>query len=82
VTSPGVEPISYAIFRKSGVSTRASDAERDEHSLAHRYLGPEVGDRYMESATDGRRDDGAMILVRMRPERWLTADYSKEDVGL
>jgi len=63
------------------VNIEPSDAERDERALAHRYLGPEAGDRYMGSATDDR-DGDAMILIRMRPERWLTADYSKEDVGL
>ena len=58
-----------------------SDVERNERQLAHRYLGAEAGDRYIGSSTDDR-DDDLMILVRMRPERWLTADYSKEDVGL
>jgi len=74
-------PYKYASVEGPIVRIEPSDAERDERPLAHRYLGAEAGDRYMESAMDGRADD-AMILVRMRPERWLTADYSKEDVGL
>jgi PPOX class probable F420-dependent enzyme len=74
-------PYKYASVEGPIVRIEPSDAERDERPLAHRYLGPEAGDHYMASAMDGRAGD-AMILVRMRPERWLTADYSKEDVGL
>jgi PPOX class probable F420-dependent enzyme len=74
-------PYRYASVEGPVIGIEPSDAERNERALAHRYLGLEAGDRYMESATEGR-DDDAMILVRMRPERWLTADYSKEDVGL
>ena len=74
-------PYKYASVEGPVVRIEPSDAERHERVLAHRYLGPEAGDRYMESAADDR-DDDEMILIRMRPERWLTADYSKEEVGL
>ena len=74
-------PYKYASVEGPIIRIESSDAERHERALAHRYLGSEAGDRYMESATDDR-DDDAMILIRMRPERWLTADYSKEEVGL
>lgn len=43
-------------------------------ALAHRYLGPELGDRYVASTNvDG------MLLVRMRPEHWSSADFGKRD---
>jgi nitroimidazol reductase NimA-like FMN-containing flavoprotein (pyridoxamine 5'-phosphate oxidase superfamily) len=74
-------PYKYASVEGPIIRIEPSDAERHERALAHRYLGPEAGDRYMESEADGR-DDDEMILIHMRPERWLTADYSKEDVGL
>jgi nitroimidazol reductase NimA-like FMN-containing flavoprotein (pyridoxamine 5'-phosphate oxidase superfamily) len=74
-------PYKYASVEGPIVRIEPSDAERHERALAHRYLGPEAGDRYMESTADDR-DDDEMILIRMRPERWLTADYSKEEVGL
>ena len=74
-------PYKYASVEGPIIQIEPSDAERHERPLAHRYLGPEAGDRYMESSTDGQ-DADAMILIHMRPERWLTADYSKEDVGL
>jgi hypothetical protein len=41
--------------------------------MAHRYLGRELGDRYLESEADGES-----ILVRIRPERWLSVDYGKQ----
>ena len=74
-------PYRYVSVEGPVVRIEPSDVERNERLLAHRYLGAKAGDRYIASATDGR-DDDLMILVRMRPERWLTADYSKEDVGL
>jgi nitroimidazol reductase NimA-like FMN-containing flavoprotein (pyridoxamine 5'-phosphate oxidase superfamily) len=57
------------------IAIEAADLERDRRPLAHRYLGTELGDRYIE---DGREVVGN-VLVRMRPERWLTVDYAKHD---
>ena len=53
-------------------------ADREQHArpLARRYLGRELGDRYIEQ-TGGARDGGS-VLIRLRPERWLTVDYSKQ----
>jgi len=52
------------------------DLERHERPMAHRYLGPDFGNRYIE-ATRGA-GPVANLLVKMRPERWLTVDYGKE----
>jgi len=54
-----------------------SDVERDGRTLAHRYLGREIGDRYIE-ATDSAESRSANIRVTLRPERWLTTDYAKQ----
>jgi hypothetical protein len=48
--------------------------ERDLRPLAHRYLGAAEGDRFVEQTRAGQADN---ILLRLRPERWLTADYAK-----
>jgi hypothetical protein len=45
--------------------------------LAHRYLGKEMGDRYVEE-TRNLPTHADNVLIRMRPQRWLTTDYSKE----
>jgi len=50
------------------------DFERDIRGIAHRYLGAQQGDKYLQMAADERADN---ILVSVRPERWLTADYAK-----
>ena len=44
------------------------DLERD---LAHRYLGQEIGDVYLASVADT-----VSRVVRLRPTRWRTVDYS------
>jgi nitroimidazol reductase NimA-like FMN-containing flavoprotein (pyridoxamine 5'-phosphate oxidase superfamily) len=54
-----------------------SDLERAERPLARRYLGRELGDRYLE-ATGGAEARGGNIRVALRPERWLTTDYAKQ----
>ena len=51
--------------------------ERDERPLAHRYLGADFGDRYIE-ATGGAAARANNILVKLRPEHWLTVDYAKQ----
>ena len=67
-------PYKYVSVEGPIVAVEAADLERDRRPLAHRYLGTELGDRYIES----RRDVVGNTLVRMRPERWLTVDYAKE----
>jgi hypothetical protein len=59
------------------VETAPAQLERDTRPLAHRYLGRELGDRYIE-ATGGSGARGGEIVVRMRPERWLSVDYKKQ----
>jgi nitroimidazol reductase NimA-like FMN-containing flavoprotein (pyridoxamine 5'-phosphate oxidase superfamily) len=50
---------------------RAADEEDDSRPMAHRYLGPDIGDQYVESA------DEQSLKFCMRPERWWSVDYSK-----
>jgi PPOX class probable F420-dependent enzyme len=44
-------------------------------AMARRYLGPEGGDRYVASNPDAA---GENVMIRMRPEHWLTVDYGKQ----
>ena len=52
------------------------DLERDIHSMAIRYYGTKNGESYFAqvSQSDNWKND---ILVRIHPERWMTADFSK-----
>lgn len=71
-------PYKYASVEGPIVSTEAADIERDLRPLARRYLGKEGGDRYVEE-TRNLPTHADNVLIRMRPERWLTTDYSKEN---
>jgi hypothetical protein len=69
-----------AAFRRALDRARASgelSPARDLRSLARRYLGKEMGDRYV-AETRNLPTHTDNVLIRMRPERWLTTDYSKE----
>ena len=70
-------PYKYVSVEGPITSIEPSDLEEHERPLAHRYLNPEFGDRYIE-ATGGAEARSGNILVKMRPERWLTTDYSKQ----
>jgi len=68
-------PYKYVSVEGPITSIDKPDLERDERPMAHRYLGQEFGDGYIETTRgDGDADN---ILVKMRPERWLTIDYAK-----
>ena len=69
-------PYKYVSVEGPIVSTLPSDPENDLRPMARRYLGEERGDAYV-AATAGDREEAASIVVRMRPERWLTVDYGK-----
>ena len=70
-------PYKYVSVEGPIVEIVPADLERDTRPLAHRYLGPDFGDQYIE-ATSGQNDRLESVSVRMRPERWLTVDYAKE----
>jgi PPOX class probable F420-dependent enzyme len=44
-------------------------------ALARRYLGVKGGDAYVAATWQGYEKD-PNVLVRIRPERWLTVDYT------
>ncbi len=70
-------PYKYVSVEGPVTSMEPADVERDVRPLARRYLGRELGDRYV-SATTGEDAGGDTVLFRMRPERWLSTDYAKE----
>ena len=43
-----------------------------ERSLAYRYLGPEIGEVYLEAIADT-----VSRVVRLSPSRWRTVDYGR-----
>lgn len=63
-------PFKYVTVEGPAVAEEADLAERLE--IAERYLGPEGGQAFMRENPEV--DD---IVVRLTPERWLTADFGK-----
>jgi nitroimidazol reductase NimA-like FMN-containing flavoprotein (pyridoxamine 5'-phosphate oxidase superfamily) len=70
-------PYKYVSVEGPIAAIERPDLEKHLRPLARRYLGPELGDRYV-AATRADGETGESILVRMRPERWLTVDYAKQ----
>lgn len=68
-------PYQYVSIEGPIAAIELADLERHSRVLAHRYLGRELGDRYL--AGSGPDDRDGSIVVRIRPERWLTVDYGK-----
>jgi len=55
------------------------DFERDVREMALRYLGPRMGEAYLAATyPQGTTDE---LLVRLRPERWWSADFRKLGAG-
>jgi len=52
------------------------DYETDVRGVAIRYLGEQVGEMYLAMTAEQRAGEGE-VLVSLRPERWLTADFRK-----
>lgn len=67
------ENLPYKYVSVEGPVSSATDADVDDTlSMAHRYMGQELGDL----CTEGTAGD-SIRRVAMRPERWFTVDYAK-----
>ena len=69
-------PYQYVSVEGPIVTVEPSHRDRDTLPMAQRYLGEELGRQYVAATSDEREARGS-IVVRMRPERWLTVDYKK-----
>lgn len=52
---------------------RVLSEQRDDLSMASRYLGPELGRWYADSNPSTSRS----VVVRLTPEHWITCDFAK-----
>lgn len=66
-------PYKYVMVEGAVIETRACDIDADVRPMAHRYLGPAMGDQYVDDGDD----DASSIVIVMRPERWFSTDYGK-----
>jgi PPOX class probable F420-dependent enzyme len=65
------ESMPYKYVVVSGPTVVGDTDEALERSLAHRYLGAEIGDVYLAAI-----QDTVSYAVRLTPTRWRTVDYS------
>ncbi|WP_227983440.1 pyridoxamine 5'-phosphate oxidase family protein [Nocardia spumae] len=69
-----VEQPPYRYVTAEGPVTDVAPATPEiVRSIATRYLGPDAGAEFVEQNLGPNS-----IVIRMRPERWLSTDYSKE----
>lgn len=66
-------PYRYVSVEGPIVETRQADRESDLREMARRYLGTEMGDRYVDDGDE----ESTSVCVSMRPETWYTVDYGK-----
>jgi hypothetical protein len=69
-------PYKYVSVEGPVVAIEPIRLERDLRPLLYRYMGVEEGNNFIESLGGDSAGTGD-ILVRMKPERWLSEDYSK-----
>lgn len=70
-----IAPYRYVTVEGPVIVEPAVDFARDVRAMALRYLGPRVGEAYLASTyPNGASGE---VLVRLRPERWGTADFRK-----
>ena len=66
-------PYRYVSMEGPNLSIEDADHERELTPIARRYLGSEKGDAYV-AKTSGDQE----LRIRMRSERWSTADYGRK----
>ena len=63
----------YKYVSVEGPVTSIDEANKDDLlAMAIRYLGSKAGKQYTENS-----ETGGGVIVRVKPERWLSVDYAK-----
>ena len=72
-------PYRYVSVEGPVLSMGPASFDRDVRPLAIRYLGPELAGPYL-AGLGGDAGVANDIVIRMRPERWYSADFSSEAI--
>lgn len=67
-------PYRYVTVEGPVVAIESPVDEEERRAIARRYLGPEAGDAYVAATA---AEVAGAVLVRIRPQHWLSADYGK-----
>ncbi|HIG44212.1 MAG: pyridoxamine 5'-phosphate oxidase family protein [bacterium] len=65
-------PYQYVSIEGPIVARQPADVDRDVLPMAIRYLGDKMGTAYAK----GSSGEGS-VLIKMKPEKWLSVDYNK-----
>ena len=65
-------PYQYVSIEGPIVEREPAEVDRDVLPMAIRYLGDEMGAAYAASSSG----EGS-VLIKMKPEKWLSVDYNK-----
>jgi PPOX class probable F420-dependent enzyme len=68
-------PYRYAAAEGPVTAIEDTVTVEQRRALASRYLGPEGADAYLDSTAAAATEH--MVRILMRPEHWLTRDYTK-----
>jgi nitroimidazol reductase NimA-like FMN-containing flavoprotein (pyridoxamine 5'-phosphate oxidase superfamily) len=68
-------PYKYVTVEGPVVAIEQEVGEEERRAIARHYLDAKRTDRYLAATAD---EVSQMVVVRMRPERWLTADFGKQ----
>ena len=71
-------PYRYVTVEGPVVALEHPVDEEERRSLAHRYLGSELGEAYIAATADAVAGE---VVVSIRPERWLSADFARQRLG-
>jgi nitroimidazol reductase NimA-like FMN-containing flavoprotein (pyridoxamine 5'-phosphate oxidase superfamily) len=71
-------PYKYVSVEGAVIETDQPVDPAESRAVAYRYLGPEFGDLYLAATAETAAGN---CVIRMRPDTWLTADFSKEYGG-
>jgi len=69
-------PYQYVVVEGAVVVDERTDTDL-RRAIAYRYLGPELGDLYIET-TENEAEAQDSVIVRLTPERWRTTDFNKQ----
>ncbi len=75
VAQTETSPYQYVSVEGAVTSVEPARDREQVRVLARRYLGEKGGDAYVAATWQGYEAD-PNVLVRIRPERWLTVDYT------
>ena len=70
-----IAPYKYVTVEGPVTRTEPQVDPDERRAMAHRYLGAELGDLYIE-ATHAEADQN--VVIRMTPQRWWSVDYTKQ----